>query len=260
MTSLNSITQHGVARTVPVVTGKTLDEVTSLLDENGFDVVVQDSVYYDSLAPTVIIKQIPEPDAVVKLNRTIYVTINRTVPPDIEMPNLIGLSFRNVEMILKANNLVLGDTTFRPDFAPNSVLEQTYNGRPIAPGTIIKWGSAISLVLGSGVGNEEMLVPRLLALTYTETKILLQSQGLGLAAVIVDPFVKDTANAYVYRQNPETKNDEGKSFRIKPGQTMDIWLGVEKPNVDSIERLKRRIIEAKKAEEPGDIDNQIPMP
>ncbi len=251
MTSLNSITQHGVARIVPVLTGKTLDEIIPLLEEKGFDVIVQDSVYYDTLAPTVIIKQVPEPDAVVKKNRTIYVTINRTVPPDIEMPNLIGLSFRNVEMILKANNLVLGDTSFRPDFAPNSILEQQYNGRSIAPGTKIKWGSEISLVLGSGVGNQEMLVPRLLGLTYNEAKMLLQSQGIGLAAVIVDPFVKDTTNAYVYRQNPAARNEEGKSFKIRPGQTMDIWLGVERPDIDSLENLKRKIIEEKKADEEG---------
>lgn len=239
MMSLNWITQHGVARTVPSVTGKTIDEVTALLDEQDFDIVVQDSVFYDSLPPTVIIKQVPEPDAVVKKNRTIYVTINRVVPPDVEMPNLIGLSLRNVEMILKANNLKLGDTSYRPDFAPNSVLEQLYNGSTIAPGTKIRWGSSISLVLGSGIGNEEMLVPKLLGLTYSEAKILLEAQGLGLAAVIVDPMVRDTATAYVYKQNPVPKNEDGRSFRIRQGQTMDIWLSVERPNVDSLDKANR---------------------
>ncbi len=241
MLSLNSITQHGVARSVPSVTGKTLNEVTAMLEEKGFELLVQDSVYYDSLPPTLIVKQVPEADAVVKVNRTIYVTINRSVPPDIEMPNLVGLSLRNVEMILKANNLKLGDTSYRPDFAPNSVLEQLYNGSPITPGTKIKWGSAISLVLGKGIGNEEMLVPKLLGLTYTEAKILLEVQGLGLAAVIIDPLVKDTSSAFVYKQNPVPKDEEGRNFRIRPGQTMDIWLSLEKPIVDSLEKSNRRL-------------------
>ncbi len=235
MLSLTWITQHGVARTVPSVTGKSIEEVADLLEEKGFEVVVQDSVYYDSLPPSTIIKQVPEADAVVKVNRTIYVTINRIVPPDVEMPNLVGLSFRNVEMILKNNNLQLGDTTFRPDFAPNSVLEQLYNGSPIAAGTKIKWGSKISLVLGSGIGNESMLVPKLLGLTYSEAKMLLDAQGLIFASVIVDPTVRDTANAFIYRQNPVPKDENNRSFRIRPGQTMDVWLSVERPNIDSLE-------------------------
>jgi beta-lactam-binding protein with PASTA domain len=235
MISLRWITQHGQAQTVPSVTGKTLADIEALLEEKGFDIVVQDSVYYDSLPPTMIMKQIPEADAVVKKNRTIYVTINRIVPPDVEMPNLIGLSFRNVEMILKANNLLLGDTTFRPDFAPNAVLEQLYNGNTIAPGTKLKWGSKVSLVLGSGIGNEEMPVPKLLGLTYAEAKILLETNGLSFAAVIPDPMVRDTANAFIYRQNPVPRNEEGRRFRIRPGQTMDVWLSLEKPVVDSLE-------------------------
>lgn len=237
--SLNWITQHGVARTVPSVTGKSIDEVRDLLEGQGFEVVIQDSVYFDSLAPAVVIKQIPAPDAVVKVNRTIYVTINRTVPPDIEMPNLVGYSFRNAELVLANMGLRLGDTTFRPDFAKNSVLEQLYNGRTIAPGTKVKVGSAISLVLGTGIGNEEMAVPRLLGLTFTEAKILLEAQGIILGAVLTDPLVRDTANAFVYRQSPNARDEKGRQFRIRPGQMMDVWLSVDRPNVDSLERAMR---------------------
>ncbi|WP_226999029.1 PASTA domain-containing protein [Flavisolibacter tropicus] len=237
--SLNWITQHGVARNVPSVTGKKIDEVRDLLEDQGFQVVIQDSVYYDSLPPSVVIKQIPEPDAVVKVNRTVYVTINRTVPPDVEMPNLVGYSFRNAELVLANMGLRLGDTTFRPDFAKNSVLEQLYDGKTIGAGTKIKVGSSISLVLGTGIGNEEMAVPRLLGLTYEEAKILLESQGLILGVALPDPDVKDTANAFVYRQSPNTRDDKGRQFRIRPGQMMDIWLSAQKPNVDSLEKSMR---------------------
>jgi beta-lactam-binding protein with PASTA domain len=247
--SLTWITHHGEAKTVPAVTGKTIDQVTEMLEGQGFEVVIQDSVYYDSLPPSMVIKQIPEPDAVVKVNRTIYVTINRVVPPDIDMPNLVGYSFRNAEMVLKNMGLKLGDTTFRPDFARNSVLEQLYNGSPIAPGSKIKTGSTISLVLGTGVGNESMTVPRLLGLTYTEARILLEAQGLILGAVIPDPTVRDTANAYVYRQNPNATDEKRRQFKIRPGQMMDIWLSVQRPNVDSLERVR-----TKPAEDPGEED------
>lgn len=233
--SLNWITHHGEAKTVPSVMGKTLDEVTEILDKGGFEVVVQDSVYFDTLAPTTVIKQVPEADAVVKVNRTVYVTVNRTTPPDVDMPNLIGYTFRNAEMVLKNMGLKLGDTTYRPDFAKNSVLEQLYNNKNIRPGTKIKMGSSVSLIIGSGIGNVDMTVPKLIGLTYSEARMLLDANGLIVGSVIPDPTVKDTGSAFVYRQSPLNKTPEGFRVRIRPGQMIDVWLSVEKPPTDSLE-------------------------
>ncbi|MER3465519.1 MAG: penicillin-binding protein, partial [Chitinophagaceae bacterium] len=144
MFSLNFITHHGDAKTVPNLMGKRLEEVQSMLEKQGFDMVIQDSVYYDSLPPSVIIKQVPDPDAVVKVNRTVYVTINRAIAPDVEMPNLVGYTLRNAQMVLENMGLHLGDTTYKADFAKNSVLDQKFNGQTIAPGTKLKVGSKIS--------------------------------------------------------------------------------------------------------------------
>ena len=113
--SLKKLTHHGESKTVPSITGKSIGEVQDILQGQGFELVVQDSVYYDTIPPATVIKQVPEADAVVKVNRTVYVTVNRTVPPDVEMPNLIGYTFRNAEMVLKNMGLRVGDTTSRPD-------------------------------------------------------------------------------------------------------------------------------------------------
>ena len=180
-----------------------------------------------------VIKQVPEADAVVKINRTVYVTVNRVVPPDVQMPNLIGYSFRNAEMILKNMGLRLGDTTYKPDFAKNSVLEQSFNGQSISPGTNIRQGSSISLVIGSGIGTSDMAVPKLIGLTYGEAKILLETTGLIIGSVIPDPLVKDTANAFIYKQSPLFRTEDGFRVRIRPGQMIDVWLSVDKPVVDS---------------------------
>src|SRR3954466_11034549 len=112
--SLNWITKHGEAKTVPAVTGKNINDIEKQLNDNGFSTVVQDSVYYDSLPPGVVVKQVPDAGAVVKVNRTVYVTINRFTPPDIGMPNLVGFSFRNAELQLANLGLKLGDTSYRP--------------------------------------------------------------------------------------------------------------------------------------------------
>lgn len=232
--SLNWITKHGESSSVPAVTGKTIVEAKSLLNKKSFELVVQDSVYYDSLPPGQILKQIPEADAVVKINRTVYVTVNRFVAPDVEVPNIKGYSFRNAEMVLRNTGLKIGDTTFRPDFAKNTVLEVAYHGNPIAPGAKIKMGSTIDLVLGRGVSDETVPVPELVGRTFGEAKALLDAQGIILGSV-VDPAhdVKDTANAYIFQQRPAPKTEDGKRLSIRPGQMMDVFIQVEKPLVDS---------------------------
>jgi eukaryotic-like serine/threonine-protein kinase len=235
--SLNWLTNHGKSRTVPSIVGKKFDEAVKQLKKQGFDVVVQDSVYVDTLPKFTVIKQFPEADAVVKVNRNVYITVNRAVPPMIEMPNLVGYSFRNAEMILKTNNLKFGDSSFRSDFAKNAVLEQHYKGTPVAPGTKIRMGSVIDFVLGSGVGEEEFSVPGLVGMTYSNAKDILESNGLILVPLMVSPDITDTMNAYIYRQEPERFDDEGKKIKIRTGQMMNVWLSAEKPVIDSTKKL-----------------------
>ena len=103
--SLNWITHHNQSMSVPSVQGKTYDEAVEILENAGFEVQIQDSIYVDTAKPHKVMKQVPEPEEQVKINRTVYLTINRAVPPMIEMPNIVGYSFRSAEMVLKNMNL-----------------------------------------------------------------------------------------------------------------------------------------------------------
>lgn len=230
--SLGWLTNHNDAKTIPPLVGKTLAQAQKILTDAGFIVEVQDSVYVDSLKPLQVVRQVPDEYEVVKSNRTVYLTINRAEPPLVEMPNIIGYSLRSAELSLQTLGLKLGDTTFKPDFAKNTVLEQLYNGVSIQPGAKIRVGSAVSLVIGNGLGAS-VAVPNLMGLNYGEGKSLLDSKGIGLGSVIVSPDVTDTAAAFIYRQNPERFDADGHLRTIHPGQIVDIWLSLERPVVDS---------------------------
>lgn len=227
--SLNFLTHHGRSRSVPQVVGKSFSDAEKTLNREGFDIVIQDSVYVDSLPPLAIIKQVPESDAVVKVNRTVYLTVNRATPPMIDMPNLTGFSFRNAEMNLANAGLRIADTVYKPDFAKNSVLDQLYKGEHIAPGTKIQMGSAVTLVLGTGVGETQFRVPNLVGWTYGAAKAKLEDNGLNVLVVQADPSIKDTLNAFIYRQDPPQFDEEGKPLRIRTGQMISVWLSLEKP-------------------------------
>ncbi len=237
--SLDWITKHGESNTVPAVTGKRLNDVEAILEKRGFEVVVQDSVYYDSIPKGMVLRQVPEADEVVKVNRTVYVTINRFVPPDVEIPKLTGLSYRNAEMVIKNLGLRVGDTTFRTDFAKNTILEVLYGGKTVFPGAKVKMGSSLDLVIGGGIGDEAIQVPKLLGLTFEEARALLDAQGIILGAPVFNASVTDSANAYVYKQRPAPKTPDGKPLSMRAGQMIDIWLQTEKPNVDSLEKLEQ---------------------
>jgi eukaryotic-like serine/threonine-protein kinase len=227
--TLNFWTNHGEYLRVPEVKGKTLAEATEFLEKQGFEIIIQDSIYQDTMPPLVVLKQFPEPDATVKVNRTVYLTINRATAPLVDMPNLVGMSFRNAELELKAKGLKLGDTTYVPDIAKNAVKDQLLNGASLRPGTKVPMGSVIGLVLGAGIGSEEIPVPDLFGMPYIEAVTLLEANGINLGVVLPDTDLKDTTAGFVYWQNPARFNEERKLNRIRMGQMMDIRLSAIKP-------------------------------
>ena len=231
--TLDFWTNHGKYLRVPDMKGKTFEEANRVLEQAGFDVMVQDSVYVDTIAPNIVIKQFPDPDATVKVNRTVYLTVNRAVAPVIDMPNLIGMSFRNAELEIRSKGLKLGDTSYVPDIAKNAVKDQLVNGVTIRPGSKIAMGSAVSLVLGAGIGNEDVSVPDLFGMSYGEAVALLDANGINLGVVLPDGGLTDTTAGFVYWQNPARWTDDRKINRIRPGQMMDLRLSAVKPVRDS---------------------------
>ena len=227
--TLNFWTNHGDYLRVPDVKGKKLDEATQVLEKQGFEVVIQDSVFQDTVPPLQVLKQFPEAEATVKVSRTVYLTINRAIAPVIDMPNLVGMSYRNAELELRAKGLKLGDTTYVPDIAKNAVRDQLLNDQSIRPGTKIAMGSTISLILGAGISNEMIPVPNLYGMPYMEALTLLEANGINIGVVLPDPDVRDTTAGYVYWQNPPRYNEQRKLNMIRMGQMMDMRLSLARP-------------------------------
>lgn len=236
--SLNYLTQHGKIEKVPQVTGLTLEEAKKIILNQGFDYEVLDSVYVDTAATLTIIKQSPISDAAVKANRTIYLTVNRLLPPEVIMPSLIGFSIRNAELYLKSLGLRLGDTSYRPDIARNAVLEQLYKGQQIKPGTKMYMGSTIDFVLGDGIGINQLNVPDVIGMTFIEAKNYIFSNKLNVGSVIALDDIGDTTNAFVVKTNPprfsEPTSGNKVINKIRVGQLVDLYLSKTAPIKDSI--------------------------
>ena len=233
--SLSWLTGFGKYEKVPSVTGQNIEAAKNLLESKGFDVAIQDSIYIDTIAKLAVVRQSPEADATVKSGRTIYLTINRSIAPQVEMPNLAGFSIKSAEMYLQSLGLKLGDVSYRPDIARNAVLEQLFNDAPIKPGTKIPTGSVISFVLGSGVGGGDINVPNLVGMTLGEVRTYLSTMNVSIGSIVALDAIGDSLSAFVVRQIPDVLTDSiGASglrvpAKIKQGQTLDIYISNNPP-------------------------------
>jgi beta-lactam-binding protein with PASTA domain len=238
--SLSWLTGYGKTEKVPSVTGQNIIAAQKILEDKGFDVIIHDSIYVDSVGKQAVIRQTPEADATVKSGRTIYLTINRTIAPQVEMPNLSGFSIKSAEMYLQSLGLRMGDVSYRPDIARNSVLEQLFNNDLIVPGTKIPIGSVISFVLGSGVGGGEINVPDLIGMTLMEARNFLTGINMNTGSIIAIGAIADSAASFIIRQSPTPLSDslnlEGFKIpnKIKQGQVLDLYISSVSPLKDSV--------------------------
>lgn len=229
--SLSRITHHGEELTVPKLHGKNAVQAIKDLEKMGFSVIV-DSAYDTLSKPFQIIEVQPEPGSTVKAGRSIFVTISKANPPEVEMPNLLNLSLRSAALFLQNNKLILGDTTFKADMAKGAVLQQLFNGKPITAGTKLFQGSTIDLVVGAGYGSVNSPVPDLIGLPFSVAKQMLDSANLFYTDVWDGRFT-DSSTATVYFQMPSQKNDQGYPNYILEGENIDIRIRQSQPKVDS---------------------------
>src|ERR1700741_2634237 len=132
-TILSSYTRHGESITVPNLKGQTPEQVQEFLKDKGLRFSIVDSVFDFKKAKGIVLDQDPQPDSKVKENRTIYLTVNAIMPPQVKMPNLVDVSYRQAEAILQTYGLKVGELIYKPDLAKNAVLGQQIGYRDIKP-------------------------------------------------------------------------------------------------------------------------------
>ena len=223
---LRIFTRHGQALSVPDLTGLSIHEADSILEQRKLRYQIVDSVYNNFIPRGSIIDQNPSPEFKVKENRNIFLTINAFNPEIIRMPDVVGVSLRQATAIIQTAGLKIGKLTYVPDIAVNNVLQQKFKGNVIEEGDSIIKGSEVDLILGRGLSNEKTAAPDLIGLLFEEAKQRITTRYLNLGAVIYDGSfddAEDSAAAFIWKQRP-LFDDE---ILIHLGATVDIWLTVD---------------------------------
>lgn len=225
---LRIYTHHGRSFPIPDFKGLNSDRVAEIADSRDLVIEIIDSTYIPYLQKGSVIDQYPQPGIHVKKNRTIFLTINAFNQAKVEMPNVVGVSFRQSKTTLESRGLKVGRLIYEADFAKNNVLRQMYKGSVIKPGTMIEKGQYVDLVLGNGYTYSTSPIPDLTDLNYTRAVSEINDAYFNVGTVTFDTTVHnfiDTLNAVVWKQNPAYYSNS----RNVVGGKISIWLTL-KPN------------------------------
>lgn len=147
-------TNHGQKIGVPDLAKMTLEEASEALEELDLKYEIMDTTNYNPEFPNLtVIEQIPKAGKFVKENRKIYLSINRSGYPMIEIPPVLGKTLRQAEPGLKAVGFQIGRIRYRKYIAKDEVLELSHEGKKLDPGDKLQKTSVIDLVLGDGTGG-----------------------------------------------------------------------------------------------------------
>lgn len=223
---LRGYTEHGVEVSVPdlVTDHLTITEAEEILKADQLQLVILDSAYVDNVPFGTIVKQDPSPYSSVKHGRDIYVTINASGRRQVAMYNWHDKGYRHVENRLRSLGLVVDpEYDYEPSEFRDLVLDvRTEEGESVEPDQMIAVGTRVRLVVGFGLGTEEVTVPNLIGMKEADAKDLLRYSLLTVSTVYDEIEGEEESEEeitwFVYRQTPNA--DE----KLVEGQEVKIFL------------------------------------
>ena len=211
------VVDHGNERELPDVIEMTLDQARNVLEKEGFNVIIKDSLYDANHDLGTVIEQSPYPFATVKDGRRVYLTISIGDKPII-MPKLIGLSPRDAELTIRSYNLQMGSKSYMPS---DIYLEGTVIGQSYPQGQQIKPKTKINITISLGKLKDEKTVPTLIGKSLYEAKEILKMNGIKINEISYEERDKILPET-ILKQSLEPGD------QVEPGTTIDLVVSKEK--------------------------------
>lgn len=170
---------HGETQPVPSVIGMTLNDARKSL-ESVHLVAVEAETRADPQTPAgCVVAQNPEPDALVKSGRRVYLTISGGEAL-VSVPALKGRSLRDAKFTLERNSLKIGDVQYTTSdaYPAGTIVDQS-----VQPGIKVSKNSLVGLFVSQGKEIRQITVPDFTGRTLTEAQRLISQQGLTLGNI-----------------------------------------------------------------------------
>lgn len=231
---LDGYTNHNEELVVPDLKNLSEKEAENMLKDKKLYCEVVDSVFMKGKKPGAVVDQTPLPGAKVKAERTIYLVINARSPRKVALPDLMDVSVRQAEAIVKSIGLTVGGYEYVPSAYKGLVENVKYNHKVMLPGDRVNEGASLIFCVGMGPGNEVTPVVSLRNLTLPQAieKAHTASLNVGTVNYDVQPVSEADKSLYVvYKQMPIT----GKNVQM--GQPVTVFMTKNKSLLDTPEEI-----------------------
>jgi len=209
-------TNYNEGVTVPDVTKLSLDEAESLLTSYGLRFEVHDRRAHSAYPANYVIDQSPTAKQLVKPNRKVYLTVNTESTPQVVVPNVVNLSYRNARLQLENHGLTVGSTSYESDRFRNTILRQS-----IAPEDTVARGTAVNLVVSDGLGTRMVQVPDVEGLRLSEAQQQIMRAGLRVGEIRFEPARDVTPNTVLSYSPQGPELTEGESIQLVVSERFD---------------------------------------
>ncbi len=227
---LRVYTRHNESVQVGNYIGMTVDEAIRRARDRSFRVVITDSVYIVDRPPNTVLDQDPQPLSRVKQRRRIYLTVTKSTPDMVTLPELVG-SYNYDQYTRKLAQLnirfTIRERKFDAKLEENTILYFFHNGRQISDadlrnGVKVPMGSTLEFVVTER-SNSFVEIPDLVCKTYEAAQFLISANNLAIGNIYGE--VSDMSSAYVWKQEPEYA--PGQTIRM--GEQISLYLVQERP-------------------------------
>ncbi len=232
-------TRHNEEIEVIDLTNFTKDQAEEMISNLGLRLVIVDSVFDPEKRPNAILEQIPKKGSRVKPNRAIYITVNSSEAPMVELnyQQTITKSLDQVLRNFEGLQLKVGRIIYKDGMPANTVAAIYFEDRllfkeadptrrekkPTEPQSVPKF-STIDIVVYKGEDAELKSIPDFTCKQYAEAEFEILSNEFIIGVLHFDAAVKkDSARAYVVRQEPAAGTPSSL------GTAINLWLEKRKP-------------------------------
>lgn len=232
-------TQYGHGITVPDVNRMPLEEAQEKLNAHGlrYDLAAKRS--NDAFPPDFVIDQTPNAGMIVKPDRKVYLTVNSTFTPTVDVPKVEDLSLRNAAIQLQNSGLQVGNITYESSRFRNSILRQS-----LPAGRRVDQNTTVDLVVGDGLGSDMVQIPDISNMHLSEAQNTLRERGLRVGSIRFEPTDRVSPNTILsYEPDDEPV--------VYEGTAIDLIVSVS-PSEEEEEETGPLIIDESEVDEESD--------
>jgi serine/threonine-protein kinase len=194
---------------VPPLTGKTVNEASTILTESGLNLKVEENRRMDPAVPAgQVISQDPPAGVRTRRERSVKVWVSAG-PRANTVPALLGESERTAQLRLQQDGLQLASTSEirSSDYPAGTVVAQ--NPPPKSS------GGSVALLVNRGERGATYVMPDLIGVNGDRAADLLRTRGFRVSLVGDHPYPGVPAGI-VLRQNPQG------GFQVAPGDSISL--------------------------------------